>query len=204
MHHTPGPSSLGGLINYHQALKPLSDTKVHASSIALAETMKQAKDIKHVRWVSEYGGSTVLTQALAILVDQGVKLPDHFIFMHRPKSVPHEALKLAHQLDMKIGRDFKKSAATDVIGNMGALGMIYDRRMKEGKRYTTGNAIWDTGKSAGNFYGFAKLAVTATAMPALLAAATAIGTGLGIAKGVEMGFAAVAPRKHQKLLSKFK
>ena len=204
MHYTPGESSFGGLINYHQATKPLLDSEASASALQLAKTMKQAKNTKYVQWVSEYGGSTVLTQAMAVLVDQGVTLPNHHVFMHRPKSVPNIALKLAHQLELKIGRDFKKSGMTDVIGNKGTLEMIYDRKMNSRDNYTSNHAAWDTVASAGNFYGVTKLAIGATAMPALLTATKAIGTALGIAKATEIGVAAVAPKFHEKLMSKFK
>jgi len=204
MHYTPNKSSFGGLINYHQATNPLIDSEASASALELAETMIKAKDTEFVQWVSEFGGSTVLTQAMAILVDQNITLSKHYIFMHRPKSVPNTALKLAHQLELNIGRDFKKSGITDVIGNKGSIGMIYDRKMKEGENYTIGNAVWDTGVTSGSLYGITKLAVTATAVPALLTATKAIGTALGIAKATEMGIAAAAPKFHERLLSKFK
>lgn len=204
MHYTPHHSSFGGLANYYQATRPLIDSEASPSAIVLAETMKSAKDTKYIQWVSEFGGSTVLTQAMAILVDQDVTLPDHYIFMHRPKSVPRLALKLAHKLELNIGRDFKKSGFADVIGNKGSLAMIYDRKMKEGESYTYGNAIYDSSKSAGSFYGAAKLAIGLTAIPALLTATKAIGTALGVAKATEMGVAAAAPKFHEKIMSKFK
>jgi len=204
MHYTPHHSTFGGLANYYQATRPLIDSEASPSAIVLAETMKNAQDTKYVQWVSEFGGSTVLTQAMAILVDQGVTLPEHNIFMHRPKSVPRLALKLAHKLELNIGRDFKKSGFADVIGNKGSLGMIFDRKMNEGEDYTWRNAAYDGGKSTGSFYGAAKLAVGLTAIPALLTATKAIGTALGVAKATEMGVAAAAPKFHEKIMSKFK
>ncbi|MDH5181499.1 MAG: hypothetical protein OEZ39_14755 [Gammaproteobacteria bacterium] len=209
MHFTPGRYSFGGLINYYNATHPLSDSEAHASALALAKTMIKAKDTKYVHWVSEFGGSTILTQAMAILVDQGITLPNHSIFMFRPKSVPHEALKLAHELKLNIGRDFSQAKSTDIIGNKGTIGMIYDRVKKEGESYTNGNALWDAGKSVTSIYGAARgvLAGAIVAIPALKATAAypvllgyakTVGAALGGAAVAEKVFAFVAPKTHDK------
>ena len=71
LHFTPGEKRLGGLRNYRNAIRVNQYTELNESALLLARTMYQAKDIKGVRWVSEEGGSGVLTQAMTILAGQG-------------------------------------------------------------------------------------------------------------------------------------
>jgi len=74
LHFTPGEKRIGGLKNYRNAIRPLQNQDLHESAILLARSMYQARDLKGIGWVSEFGGSAVLTQALRILADQGIKL----------------------------------------------------------------------------------------------------------------------------------
>jgi len=209
LHFTPGDQrlagdkSIGGLINYSDATNPLRDAQLHPSAMALAKTMYHAKNVKHVEWVSEFGGSAVLTQAMKILVGQGVKLPLHTVFLHRPRSVPREALKFALQLELNIGRDFSKAGALDVIGNMGKLGIIYDR-VKAGNGYTDAQAAWDVVRTTDSAYGLGKTVIAAPAIPALLAFGKYFAMGIGALKAGETGLSAIAPGFHAKLMSKFK
>ena len=102
VHFTPGPKRLGGLFRYNS----LSIDASRSSAVHLAATMEAASTIESVAWVADFGGSAVLTQAMQILVDKGVSLEGHTIFLHRPRTSPAKALKLAHQLKLSLNKRF--------------------------------------------------------------------------------------------------
>lgn len=94
LHYTNGTKSFGRLIRY----SALTNDQARQSAVLLAETMANAKDLKNIHWVSDHGGSVVLTQAMQILVDRGVTLQHHSIFLQDCKSSPGEAIRLARSL----------------------------------------------------------------------------------------------------------
>lgn len=102
LHFTPGPKQLGGLFRYDS----LSIDSCRSSAVHLAATMEAARDIKSVAWVADFGGSAVLTQAMQILADKGVSLEGHTLYLHRPRTSPAKALKLAHQLKLSLNKKF--------------------------------------------------------------------------------------------------
>lgn len=98
VHYTGGKDS-GTLLNkYRNAVRPLENENVNGSAIMLAKSMYEARKIKKISWVSEFGGSKILTQAMKILADGGVKLEHHHVFLYRPQSSPDAALKEANRL----------------------------------------------------------------------------------------------------------
>ncbi|MBQ0727710.1 MAG: hypothetical protein KBT77_10220 [Thalassolituus oleivorans] len=141
-HYTPKLGSLGGLKNYKKAINPNSNTDVHASALLLAKTMYDARKINGVRWVSEFGGSAVLTQAMTILAAQGIKLDKHYVFLYRPTSAPNKALEAAQAVGLKLDRKFSNPHMFDVIGNQGQLSVIL-KRLKHEKDYTAFKASAD-------------------------------------------------------------
>lgn len=94
LHYTHGTKSFGRLIRY----SALTNDRARQSAVLLAETMANAKDLQNIHWVSDHGGSVVLTQAMQILVDRGVTLQHHSIFLQDCKSSPGEAIRLARSL----------------------------------------------------------------------------------------------------------
>lgn len=102
LHFTPGSKPIGGLKNYNALLIDHS----RASAIHLAKSMEYASDIKNVAWVADFGGSAVLTQAMQILVDKGVTLKGHTVYLNRPRTSPANALKLAHKLNLSLNESF--------------------------------------------------------------------------------------------------
>ncbi|MCX2783026.1 hypothetical protein OQJ46_08490 [Microbulbifer thermotolerans] len=102
LHFTPGQKRLGGLLRYN----PLEVNTSRASAVQLAATMEGARDIKNVSWVADFGGSAVLTQAMQILVNKGVKLKGHTAYLHRPRTSPAKALRLAHKLELTLNESF--------------------------------------------------------------------------------------------------
>lgn len=95
---------LGGMRNYD----PTAITASYASASILANAMIQAQNKKQVRWISEFGGSAVLTQAMHIVAQQNVRLENHIAYMFKPATDPTQAARLAHKVGFMIGRDFAK------------------------------------------------------------------------------------------------
>ncbi|MCQ3828652.1 hypothetical protein HXX02_04290 [Microbulbifer elongatus] len=219
MHYTPGEARIGGLRNYRAAIRPLKIDSLHESALLLAGTMYQSRDIQGVGWVAEYGGSAVLTQALRILADRGVKLTKHTAFFYEPTTPPNQALKAAHDVGLKLDRKLSKANFLNVVGNSGQLAVICNRLIREDKTsYTLAKACADTvahGKSLQGFGSFAGtlaaaagLSMTSPAaagafLTALGAAAAIGGKGLLAAKTANTALEGFAPRLHNRLKSKF-
>ncbi|WP_043320711.1 hypothetical protein [Microbulbifer sp. HZ11] len=99
LHFTPGRARLGGgLLSYN----PLKVDNSRASALLLAVTMESSREIKGVVWAADFGGSSVLTQAMQILADKGIRLTGHTVYFHKPRTSPAKALRLAHQLEMRL------------------------------------------------------------------------------------------------------
>ncbi len=186
--------------------------------------MIKAKDIDNVEWISEFGGSFVLTQAMQYLADQGVKLSKHTIFMNRPTSSPTIVLKLAYELDLNIERKFIKAGPLDVIGNMASFNMAYTRlKNNKGKnKYNAGQALVDTSiagvavagglgllgtgslqvlalASPATAAGLGAMTMMSKAMVAAAASTAAVGGGVATAATIASG---VAPRKTAAFMKK--
>lgn len=117
LHFTPGERSFGGWKNYHKAVRPNQNTEVHESALILARAMYQAKDIDGVAWISEDGGSAVLTQAMTILSERGVKLPNHTAFLFNPTTPPDIALKAAQSIGLNLDSEFTVCRSFNIVGN---------------------------------------------------------------------------------------
>lgn len=97
--------TLGGMRNYD----PLAITTSQAAAGILAKAMIDAKSKKQVRWISEFGGSTVFTQAMQIVAQQNITLNGHIPYMYKPRTNPAQAVRLAHKIGFQIGKDFAKA-----------------------------------------------------------------------------------------------
>lgn len=218
LHYTAaGKKKLGGLVNFKTASNPLFNSSINGSAIMLARTMYKAKDIKGIQWVSEFGGSAVLTQAMQILASKGITLDNHSAYLYRPSSNVDQALQYAHQLGLKLDREFVKTLPQDYMGNRHQGRMIY-RRVRVGKKephYTLGNAGWDMLAQAKNVQGLAAgvmgaLGVTGviTLAPASIPVISAVATAIGVTAGaLTMGdkvVELVAPRWYNKHIGKIK
>ncbi|WP_428820347.1 hypothetical protein [Microbulbifer sp. MCCC 1A16149] len=214
LHFTPGSKPIGGLVRYRSAINPLGNERLYESALLLARTMYMAKDVQDVRWISEFGGSGVLTQALQILADRKVKLNGHTAFMYRPSTSPNEALKAMHGVEgLELDRKVKDSNALDYIGNRDNLRMIRERRRKEEDTYTLLHKATDTvcaGVTVHNAVGFvagaAGLAGLAVSAPAAGSFLAALGAAAGVAGAAgKLGLQALkawAPRKYNEVASK--
>ncbi|WP_288131618.1 hypothetical protein [Microbulbifer sp.] len=219
MHYTPGEQRIGGLRNYREAIRPLQVESLHESAQLLARTMYQARDTQGVSWVSEYGGSAVLTQALRILADQNIKLEKHKVFLYEPATPPSQAIRAAQAVGMSLDRKFSKANFLNIVGNRGQLAVAVHRlRNEREKDYKLGKACADIlahGKSLQGFGSFAGtlaaavgLSMTAPAaagafLTALGGAGAVAGKGILYAKTANTAFEGFAPRLHNRLKSKF-
>lgn len=211
LHYTPGEKRIGGLVNYRSATAPLKNCALNESAILLAKTMHDARKIPQVGWVSELGGSGVLTQAMKILADQGGSLKGHTVYLVRPSTSPLEALKQAERLELTIGRQFYETGTADMIGNRDHFEVILHRR-KTGS-YTLLNASADVAALAAKMGFLVPLAGAAGATAVVTSAAPAVmmflgalsaGTGavIGVVKFGNGVVKQVAPTTHAKLMRK--
>ena len=222
LHYTPGEKRIGGLKNYRNAIRPNQNTELHESALLLARTMYQARDIKGVAWISEEGGSGVLTQAMTVLASQGVQLPHHTVFLNNPTTSPNAAIKAAHAVGVQLDRKFTKTKALNIVGNRDQLEMIGNRWKNKADSLTTLQAGVDIVAHGMSLQGFgltvgsvaagaaaaAGLGVTAPA--ALTAFLTAIGGAVAVGKvagsTAKLGNTLVEnalPKHHDKWKGKF-
>ena len=213
MHYTGGEKSFGGLRNYKLAKNPLNNEAANRSAIMLADTMYRSKNIEGISWVSELGGSAVLTQAMKILVDQNVKLNNHTAFMFEPTTNTDLAVQMAHSLGLQLDRNFAKTSSFNYMGNRNQIGMIF-RRVKNESGYKVGNCVWDLvcqGKNvqgatglATSALGAAGIAMGVPTVPILAAIGGALGVGVA---GLKLGDTLaqnIAPRFYNKHIGKIK
>lgn len=130
LHFTAGQKQLGGMIRYN----PLSVDSSRGSALHLATTMEQARTLKNVIWAADQGGSAVLTQAMQILANKGVTLKSHTAYLYKPRTSPAAALKLAHKLELSLGKSFANTG-WDPQGALSQLSVAGRRLNNSNDRY---------------------------------------------------------------------
>lgn len=149
LHFTPGGHRIGGLRNLKQAYTAETDAGLHESALLLAGTMESSLKIKDVTWVSERGGSGVLTQAMRILKDRGVNFKDsgHKAFFSKLQTNLGSAEQLAR--DIGIGFDGKSHSkelinVNQLLGS-GLFGGFVNpvKRYRKDDKYTALNMVSD-------------------------------------------------------------
>ncbi|MGD8174327.1 hypothetical protein [Marinimicrobium sp. ARAG 43.8] len=177
LHYTPSGKQLGGLTRYDA----LTINQTRSSALHLARTMADACHIPNVAWVADKGGSAVLTQAMQILVDQGVALKGHTAYLYKPRTSPGEALLLAHQLNLTLNESFADTGWS-LRGAVSQLGVAGARLNNKNDPYNKGyhSQAWINGlvKASGPV-GVAAVSVAAvgTPIPIIAGIVTAIGAG---------------------------
>jgi len=154
MHFTPGKGRIGGLKNARQALGAERHRDLHETAQLLANTMYRARDIEGVLWFSDWGGSGVLTQAMQILVDQGISLDKHAILMNHPTTQPSKAMELGLKLGLKPEGKGRVSGyhPDELVGHLGFLDTPLSKyhRLKHDADYGSKELLKDTLAGAGN------------------------------------------------------
>jgi len=229
LHFTPGHRKIGGLTNFRDARKSLRKSDIHASAILLANAMFQSRKIESVTWIAEYGGSAVLTQAMKMLADKGVKLRKHSIFLYQPKTSQTEALTAARSLGITIDRKMSKVSPVNFVGLLGGASATFNRTYhEEGYKFThavgdsieLGATVAASAVFAGTVAGYAGINIGAIAGSVGVAGATAvpaigaflkalskakpyIDKAINLGKTVDTAAEHWAPRLHNKIKSKF-
>lgn len=189
---TPGKKTIGGLLHLKEAFAPTKAKSLQESAHLLAETMIKTKEAKlNVVWVSQRGGSGILTQAMNIVNEKGIKLgQEQKIFLSHPTTRHIKAYNLSRDLDMGTDRDFSSHNPINIsefIGGInigGELNLINERQKQEGT-YGWTKASWDSGKfvlSGEGVSGTVKKLAAAAAIGSAFAPASAILAAFGIAK----------------------
>ncbi|UTA46938.1 hypothetical protein L1F30_12280 [Simiduia sp. 21SJ11W-1] len=207
-HYTPGDKRIGGLRNLRKALRPLDMEDLNGSALLLAKSMASASKQKGIVWVSERGGSAILSQALKILSTQGVKLKDHHLFMLEPTTTTKDAIESAIKLEMKFERNVAKVGFLNVVGNSGQLGAItarlkdksYTRKMASVDFVKQGLTIQGGIAAVGTLLAAGGATVSAPAVPAIISfiAAVAGGTVGGVAAASTVT-EQIAPKLHHRI-----
>ncbi|WP_078084557.1 hypothetical protein [Microbulbifer mangrovi] len=229
LHYTPGEKQIGGLRNFKDARNPEAKQDIHESAILLSRAMYHARKTEDVKWIAEYGGSAVLTQAMRILADQGIKLENHSIFLYEPKTSQTAILDAARAIDIKIGRNLSKISPINLAGVFGQPPASINRIANE-EGYGLGRTIGDSvqlgalitsgATFAGAVAGYAGVNIGVIAGTVGVAGATAV-PALGVflnavskaapyikevnklAKTVDTAAEHLSPRLHNKIKSKF-
>ena len=213
MHYSGGSGSYGGLRNFNKARKPLTNQSINGSSIMLAASMAKAQNKNGITWVSEGGGSAVLTQAMEILAKQNVKLTKHKIFLMDPTTSPKQALQAAYKVGIEPDRDAIKTGVLNHMANRELAGLTVTR-FKNEKGYKLGNAAFDLTTKVGSAVGIGAAGVSALGAAGVTMAAPSIpmmltiGSALGVvttAVGVgEAVVSTVAPHLYNKHIGKIR
>ncbi|WP_062261238.1 hypothetical protein [Endozoicomonas arenosclerae] len=205
LHFTSGSKKIGGLLNYKEAIKPTDNSSLNESAYLLAKSMYDARDIERVQWISTFGGSAVLTQAMQMLSDRNIKLKNHTAFLYRPTTSPNFAVKLAHKLEMQLDRKFTITKSLDVIGNRDQLELIANRVMSEHDNYKLKNAPWDVAAYSTKLQGasttlltIAGVSTIGIANPQAIAFVGAVGAAAGLGKLGSNLSENWVPRLHKK------
>jgi len=215
IHYTHDKGRLGGLRYRQNARRPLQNRRVNGSAILLARSMIASKDKKMV-WVSEMGGSAVLTQALKVVSDNKVQLKSHRAFFFEPTTSANAAVNAARDAGIAMGRDMVKTGFANWEGNRDQLAMIASR-IRRDKGYHIGHGSADAAKLVGKAQGAATvvltslgyLGVSATmpAVPAITAIASVLGVAGSAIAGLKMGeslVASIAPHFYNRNIGKIK
>jgi len=84
-----------------------------------------------------------LTQAMKILVDQGVALNKHRARLYHPTTNTNQSVQLAQKLKLNLGRDFATTHTGHIMGNLHQFSMIHHRHKNE-ESYGWQNRVWDS------------------------------------------------------------
>lgn len=105
---------LGGMRNYD----PKTITKGFAAASVLANAMIQSQKTDGVLWVSTFGGSSVFTQAMCIVSQNKVRLPNHIASMYQPRTSVAEATQVAQQIGFVMDKNFAKGGVMAYLNSM--------------------------------------------------------------------------------------
>ncbi len=186
MHFTPGRGSVGGIANFRQSMEPQKSRCIQESAILLAQAMYKARGVENVTWVSDSGGSGVLTQAMKILADNNIELSKHSVMLNYPSTRPSAVMDLASRLGLEfLGVNWRGSPMELVRRTL-----FFDSHLKW---CLFGLAI--AGAASG--FGLVVVGVSMLASMGVLVGMTFV------AKTLNALVKSVAPKTHRKIREKF-
>ena len=168
-------SGLKGMRNFD----PTAITDAYAASSILASAMVRAKSRK-VQWVSDFGGSVMLTQSMAIIAQQNEKLEKHRVRMFKPSSDSTKAYHLALQIGAKVGSDFTTGGG--IRGSISASLTKIKRIANRDDSYSLKDGAKDaaqSGLTGVSVVGVGLFVATLPATSGPLAVAGAVTSGIG-------------------------
>lgn len=135
MHFTPGEARFGGLMPL-KSRSPERSQVFRESAYLLAKTMAESRKVEGVYWITEGGGSGVLTEALRILKAQKVdfKGTDHHVFFSGPTTSLVKAQNLAY--DLSLGFERKAYSVGMSTSVMDTIKAPWHRRQKDRDNYS--------------------------------------------------------------------
>lgn len=170
-------SNMNGMRNYN----PIQVTKAYGFAGLLADAMEQSRNQKGVEWVSERGGSVILTQALMTLAQKNMSFQhqDHIVKMCWSTSNPQPTFAAAKQLGMLVDHQLLTSASSVKASLAATLGNAARARDKNDsyswKDY--GKELYNGSMAVNAVVGIGALVGAAfVAAPAATAALTTVGT----------------------------
>lgn len=137
MHFTPGMGDVGGLMKKNSQ-NPEGTRKIHESAFLLAKSMQDARSTDGVYWISEAGGSGILTRALQILKTRKISFEGagHHIFFSGPKTDLLKAQELSLDLKLQFERKAYSIKPFAGAGNWASIKAPLQRRKKDPKNYS--------------------------------------------------------------------
>lgn len=135
MHFTPGSRKLGGL-RLAQAEQPDSIASIRESALLLAKAMEEARSIEGVYWISEGGGSAILTQAMQLLKSRNIDFKDseHHVYFSKYGSNLVRAQNLAYDINLQFERKAYSGGLTS--RPIDAIRAPLNRRKREPDNYS--------------------------------------------------------------------
>jgi hypothetical protein len=211
VHFTPGEGKIGGLKNLKQAAAPETSEELRESALLLTRTMMQARKTKGISWVSEGGGSGVLTQAMHMLYEQGISFEDskHYVFFSDLTTNLVKAQTIAHKLGFKFERkiksiDYLKPSSVIGSGFGGAYAAAYYRYKNDPEKYTLLKMSADMVKETANAKSTAGVLITAGAAAgfALGVTPSAVGFAAGVTAITALAKSGL-PKLYKKIADRF-
>lgn len=208
---------IGGLTQIAVARNPQSEASLRENALLLAGTMGRAIKTNGVAWISERGGSGVLTQAMHILKERGITFKDseHYVYFSHPTTNLDRAEWLARDLGLNFARASHASDKLNLDELVGGLNFAGDmlsayHRFRCDENYSVVKMSVDMAKGTGaSWKAVTTLAAStaavsaavglgggAVAMPATIAVASAVG---GIGKTL---FKAWLPQRYRAIITK--
>lgn len=137
MHFTPGIGNVSGLMK-KSSQNPEDTRKVHESALLLAKSMQDSRSIDGVYWISEAGGSAILTRALQVLKSRNVSFDGsgHHVFFSGPRTDLLKAQELALDLKLQFERKAYSIKPFAGAGGWASIKAPWQRRKRDPNNYS--------------------------------------------------------------------